>query len=66
MCIDYRPLNKFTITQNFPIPFIDEIFVQLRTAKIYTKFDLKSGFWQVKVDENSRHFTGFISPLGVF
>ena len=66
MCIDYRPLNKYSVTQNFPIPFIDEIFLCLKQAKIFTKFDLKSGFWKVAVEKESRHLTGFISPLGVF
>ena len=66
MCIDYRPVNKYTIVENFPIPSIDDIFIKLRNAKYYSKLDLKSGFWQVEVDKNSRHYTGFISPLGIY
>ena len=44
MYIDYRPINKFTIIENFPIPSIDDIFIKVRNAKFYTKLDLKSGF----------------------
>ena len=66
MCIDYRPLNRYTVTENHPIPAIDDIFIKLRNAKVYTKLDLKLGFWQVEVHPESRHYTGFISPLGIF
>ena len=66
MCIDYRPLNKHTVTENFPIPAVDDVFLKLRNAKFYTKLDLKSGFWQVRIEPNSRHLTGFICPLGIF
>ena len=45
MCIDYRPVNKYTVIENFPIPSIDDIFIKLRNTKFYTKLDLKSGFW---------------------
>ena len=45
MCIDYRPINKYTVIENFPIPSIDDIIIKLRNAKFYTKLDLKSGFW---------------------
>ena len=44
MCIDYRPVNKYTIIENFLIPSINDIFTKLRNAKFYTKLDLKSGF----------------------
>ena len=45
MCIDYRPLNKYIVVENFPIPSIDDVFLKLRNAKYYNKLDLKSGFW---------------------
>ena len=44
MCIDYRPVKKYTVIKNFPIPSIDDIFIKLRNAKFYTKLNLKSGF----------------------
>ena len=46
-CIDYRRFNAITIKDAFPLPRIDEIFDQLSDAMYYTKFDFKSGYFQV-------------------
>ena len=45
MCIDFRPLNKEMIVENYLIPRIDEILETLGKAKYFTKLDIKSGFW---------------------
>ena len=44
MCIDFRPLNKEMIVENYPIPRIDEILETLGKAKYFTKLDIKSDF----------------------
>ena len=53
-CIDYRRLNDITIKDAFPLPRIDEIFDQLFDAAFYTKFDFKSGYFQVPLSEENR------------
>ena len=45
MCIDYRKLNQAMVPEIYPIPRIDDILYQLRGNNLYTKLDLKSGFW---------------------
>lgn len=45
MCIDFRKLNQVMISEIYPIPRIDDIIYNLRGKKIFTKLDLKSGFW---------------------
>jgi hypothetical protein len=47
LCIDYRKLNKMTITNNHPLPRIDDFFDQLRGARIFPKIDLSYGYHQV-------------------
>ena len=58
-CIDYRRLNAITMKDAFPLPRIDEIFDQLSDAMYYTKFDFKSGYFQVPLSEEDRPKTAF-------
>ncbi|CAF4780676.1 unnamed protein product, partial [Rotaria sp. Silwood2] len=58
-CIDYRQLNAITIKDAFPLPRIDETFDQLSDATYYTKFDFKSGYYQVPLSKEDRPKTAF-------
>ena len=44
LCVDYRPLNKKTIKNKYPLPNINELFEQLKGAKVFSKLDLRMGY----------------------
>ena len=62
-CIDLRRLNVHTIKDLYSLPHIDETLDCLGGAIIFTSLDLKSGYWQVKMDEESKPLTAFTVGL---
>nr|GEW82910.1 retrotransposon protein, putative, Ty3-gypsy subclass [Tanacetum cinerariifolium] len=51
MCIDYQELKKLTVKNRYPLPRIDDLFDQLQGSSIYSKIDLRSGYHQLRVQE---------------
>ncbi|XP_027156875.1 uncharacterized protein LOC113758046 [Coffea eugenioides] len=62
LVINYQPLNIFLLDDKFPIPNRFTIFSQISKANWFSKFDLKSGFWQLGIHPEDRHKTGFCIP----
>lgn len=66
MCVDFRNLNKVTAKHNYPIPLIDDLLERLGNKTLFTKLDLKNGFFHVHMSEESIKYTSFVTPLGQY
>ena len=65
-CVNYKAINAVTPQDQFPLPRIDDILDRLAGSVWFSCLDLKSGYWQVKVHENSIPITAFRTPDGHF
>ena len=66
-CIDLRTLNARTEKDAYSLPRIEDSLDSLNGAKIFSSLDLKSGYWQVELEEESIPLTAFtVGPLGFY
>ena len=64
MCLDPRDLNKAIKRHHFNLPTAEELFAEMKGTKYFTKSDASSGYWQIKVDEESSKLLTFATPFG--
>ncbi|GFT85674.1 retrovirus-related Pol polyprotein from transposon 297 [Trichonephila clavipes] len=65
-CVDYRKLNSVTKKDVYPLPRIDDTLDCLKGAIFFSSMDLRSGYWQIEIDEADREKTAFITPEGLY
>ena len=66
ICLDPRNLNRAVQRENYPLPTIEDIATRLHGAKVFTKLDVRNGFWHVKLSEESSYLTTFNTPFGCY
>ncbi|UYV63892.1 K02A2.6-like, partial [Cordylochernes scorpioides] len=65
-CVDYRKLNSITVKDVYPIPRIDDVMDTLQGSRYFTAIDLRSGYWQVEIDEQDKKKTAFTTSHGLY
>ena len=66
-CIDFRRLNAWTKKDAYPLPRMQETMESMVGTRHFSCMDLKSGFWQVQMDKESRQYTAFtVGSMGVY
>ena len=64
--LTFRKLNNQTIKDTYLLPHIDETLDSLQGSQWFSSLDLKLGYWQVKIDEESKPLTAFtVGPFGL-
>ncbi|WVZ87921.1 hypothetical protein U9M48_034495 [Paspalum notatum var. saurae] len=66
LCVDYRPLNAITIKNKYPLPHIDILFDRLARAKVFSKIDPRSGYYQIKIRGEDIPKTAFSTGYGLY
>ena len=64
MVINYKPLNIVLSDDTYPIPHKGNLLERIAGAKVFSKFDMKSGFWQVAINEYDKFKTAFNVSIG--
>uniref|UniRef100_A0A2H8THY5 RNA-directed DNA polymerase n=1 Tax=Melanaphis sacchari TaxID=742174 RepID=A0A2H8THY5_9HEMI len=62
--VDFRALNEVTINEFHPLPNITEILDQLGQCQLFSVLHLSSGFYQIKLEKESRELTAFSTNQG--
>ena len=78
LCVDYRVINSLLpkvqkahskakgVLTLVPLPQIDHIYARLKGTKIFSTFDLRSGYYHMELSSEARAKSAFVTPLDKF
>ena len=64
--MDYRILNKWTVRDNYPLPLITNIIECLQGKTLFSKFDIRWGYNNIRIKEEDRWKAAFKTPFGLY
>jgi hypothetical protein len=66
MVIDFREINKITVRNGYPLPATEELFPVVQGSNYFSKIDLHSGYYQIRIAEGDREKTAFVTRYGSY
>jgi hypothetical protein len=66
MYVDYRSLNDVTVKNKYSLPRIEDLFDQMRGARVFSKIDLRSGYHQMRIRPSDIAKTAFSTRYGLY
>ncbi|OWY91662.1 reverse transcriptase [Phytophthora megakarya] len=66
LCIGHRLVSSLTQLMGYPMPLINDLLEDLESTLWYCSLDMASGFWVMKMTDQARLISAFITPFGLF
>jgi hypothetical protein len=66
MCVDYISINDVTVKNKYPLPRIEDLFDQMRGARLFSKIGLRSGYHQMRIRPSDIPKTAFSTRYGLY
>ena len=66
LCVDFRNLNQHVLNDSYPLPNVNNILHNLGKGKMFSCLDLKQGYHQIQLNEESKPWTAFVTPNGLY
>ena len=64
--VDMRRANEAIVRERHPIPTVDEVLQDMTQSSVFSKLDLKWGYHQLELSEESRDITTFTTHAGLY
>lgn len=66
LCVDMRQANRAIKRERHPIPTVDEVLYQMNGSTVFSKLDMKYGYHQIELDDESKEITTFVTHKGLY
>jgi hypothetical protein len=66
MCMDYKAFNKVTMKNQYPLLQIDDLFNRLSKTKVFSRINLRSGYYQIRITKGDEEKTAYRTRYGSY